>query len=304
MLLTPLLLVIALVACPVQDPPAEPAVSAVQEAEPATPSETPENVRAFLNEAQGQLYDPQAAGLTSLSFDVDVDMPPLGRVGSVRVTWAAGQAADASFTAAEGVALPPQLPAEVIAAQATAQAQQFLGNMLNRPIASLLDAGVATMAGVQEGLVAVRHDNPMATSQGVKAQFYLFDEDNRLQKSTTELEQQAMGASMTINMSQTYAWRPVEGTELLVPDKQTVEVDLGMMGKQTGDISYTYAQSGAIVLPVRVATHMMAPPMLGGEQTQTMLAKNLVVNGEPVARRRRCARGPRSSGRSRGSARR
>ena len=78
----------------------------------------------------------------------------------------------------------------MVGAQCEVQADQLLGTMLNRPIASLLDAGVLTMAGVQDGLVAVKHDNPAAAQRGVKSQLYFFDEDGLLKKSTAEIEQQ------------------------------------------------------------------------------------------------------------------
>lgn len=276
MLLSTLLLMS--VACPIQDPPAAPAsqdgaAAAVPAAE--VPTETPENVRSFLNEAQGHLYDPQAAGLKSLAFDMDVDFPGLGHVGAVHVSWEAGQSAQTAFTADETTALPPGVPPGMMEQQSSAMAQQLLGGMLNRPISSLLDAGVATMAGVQEGLVAVSHYHPIAAQQGVKSQVYLFDEDGKLQKSSTEMEQQGM----TIDIVQTYAWKPAaEGTDLLVPQEQSVEAKIGPM-TQSSKASFTYAQIGPIVLPVRISTTTSGP--MSGEQI--MAAKNLVVNGEAAA---------------------
>jgi hypothetical protein len=277
MLLSSLLLMF--VACPVQDPPIAPATrpatqeAAPADAQPAMPTETPENVRSFLSEAQSHLYDPQAAGLKSLAFDMDIDLPqPMGHVGAVHVTWAAGQPAQTVFTAAEGLNLPPQVPQEMIEAQSNATAQQLLGGMLNRTIASLLDEGVATMAGVQEGLVAVSHYLPAAAAQGVTSQIYLFDEDGKLQKSTTVVKQQGM----TINVVQNYSWKPAgEGTALLVAEAQSVEADFGIM-KQSSNASFTYTQVGAIVLPTRIATSSKGP--MSGDQI--MAARNLVVNGE------------------------
>ena len=272
-------LLLMFVACPVQDAAAPAAQEAAQEAAPAaatqaTPSETPENVRAYLKEAQALLYDPQAAGLTSLAFDVDVDLPKLGRLGTVHVTWAAGEEAKTSFTAQENPALPVGMPAGMIEAQANATAQQLLGGMLNRTIGSLLDEGVATMAGVQEDLVAVNHHHPAAAAQGVKSQLYLFDDEGRLMKSKTEMQQQGM----TMNIVQSFSWKPAaEGTDLLVADSQSVEAKFGPM-TQSSKAAFTYIQVGAIVLPIRISTSSSGP--MSGEQV--IAASNLVVNGTPA----------------------
>lgn len=265
-------------ACPVQDAPAAPAAPAAQDAAPtdvAAPTETSAKVREFLTSAQSHLYDPQAAGLKSLAFDVDIAMPaPLGQLGTVHVTWNSGQDAETAFTATPGKTLPAGVSEGMIEGQSKAQAQQLLGGMLNRSIASLLDQGVAAMVGVQEELVAVRYDHPMAAAQGVKSQMFFFDDEGQLKKSTTEMEQQGM----TIKMVQTYNWKPAaEGTDLLVADSQAVEMDFGIM-KQSSSAAFTYAQVGTIVLPVMIATSSKGP--MGGEQV--LAARNLVVNGEPV----------------------
>jgi hypothetical protein len=284
-------LMLMLLACPVQDPPAPPATqdaapapapASAPDAAPAVPDQTPESVRSFLNEAQAGLYDPQAAGLMSLAFDMDADVPGLGVVGAVHVTWAAGQDAQTAFTATEGLALPAQVPVQVLEAQAKSSAQQFLGSMLNRSIGSLLDVGVATMGGLQEGLVAVSHHNPTAAAQGVKSQTFYFDGESQLKKSAVVVEQETPMGAMTINMLQTFVWKPAEGSDLLVRESETLEMDLGVLGTQTGNVTYTYQQVAGIVLPLQISTLMKLPPMMGGEQKQVVAAKNLVVNGSPA----------------------
>jgi hypothetical protein len=270
-------LVLMFVACPAQDPaaaPAQDAAPAVATEAQAAPTETSESVRAFLTEAQNHLYDPQAAGLRSLAFDLDVEMPKLGPLGSVHVTWTAGEPARTDFTAAPTLAAA--LPKEMAEAQSSAMAQQLLGGMLNRPLASLLDGGVATMGGVQEGLVAVNHHHPVAAAQGVKSQVYLFDEEGLLKKSATVMEQAGQSATIT----QTYSWRPAaEGTDLLVAVGQSVEATIPTpMGDmtQTSNASFTYIQVGAIVLPVQIAMSSQGP--MSGDQV--LKARNLFVNGE------------------------
>ncbi|HZL99510.1 MAG TPA: hypothetical protein VFD43_04580 [Planctomycetota bacterium] len=267
MLIPSLLLMIA--ACPLQDA-AAPAAQGAAPAE-AVPSETPENVRTYLEEAQGLLYDPQSAGLTSLAFDVAVDLPQLGRLGTVHVTWAAGETAKTTFTAEENPALPQGMPAGMLEAQANATAQQLLNGMLNRTIGTLLDEGVATMAGVQDNLVAVSHHHPAMAAQGVTSQLYLFDDEGLLKKSKTAMEQ----PGMTMSIVQTYSWKPAaEGIELLVADSQSVEAKVGPM-TQSSQASFAYTRVGPIVLPIRIATSSKGP--MSGEQV--IAASNLVVNG-------------------------
>lgn len=264
-------------ACPVQDAPVAPAAPATQDAAPtdgAAPTETSAKVREFLTSAQSHLYDPQAAGLKSLAFDVDIENPMLGDLGTVHVTWESGKPAETVFTAKPDMTLPAGVTPALIEGQAKSQSQQLLGGMLNRTIGSLLDEGTASMVGVQDGMVGVKHDHPVMASQGVKSQMYFFDDEGQLKKSTTEMEQQGM----TIKMVQTYNWKPAtEGTDLLIVDTQAVEMDFGIM-KQSGSAAFTYAQVGPIVLPVKVTSSTNGP--MGGEQV--LAARNLVVNGEPV----------------------
>jgi hypothetical protein len=75
-------LLLMCVSVPVQDPPAAPATQDAAPAAPAVPAETPASVRTYLTEAQSHLYDPQAAGLKSLAFDVDIEMPQIGTSAS------------------------------------------------------------------------------------------------------------------------------------------------------------------------------------------------------------------------------
>jgi hypothetical protein len=267
----------------VPEPPAAPDAPA-QDAPAALPETTPDNVRAFLDEAQARLYDPQASGLQGLSFDLPYDMPPLGSLGVIHVEWAKGAEPIATMTLTEGLELPPQIPAEALEAQAVQQGKQFLGSMLNRPIGSLLEAGVATMGGVRDGLVAVNYAAPDAAAQGIVSQAYLFDEDNMLQRSVAEIEAPGPMGEMKVSMTQAFSWKPADGAaDKLIVDSQVIDMDFGFMQQKT-TASFGYRQLGEILLLVRTSTVSELPAMMGGgEQTQVLEARNLVVNGAAVA---------------------
>jgi hypothetical protein len=245
----------------VPEPPAAPDAPA-QDAPAALPETTPDNVRAFLDEAQARLYDPQASGLQGLSFDLPYDMPPLGSLGVIHVEWAKGAEPIATMTLTEGLELPPH----------------------NRPIGSLLEAGVATMGGVRDGLVAVNYAAPDAAAQGIVSQAYLFDEDNMLQRSVAEIEAPGPMGEMKVSMTQAFSWKPADGAaDKLIVDSQVIDMDFGFMQQKT-TASFGYRQLGEILLLVRTSTVSELPAMMGGgEQTQVLEARNLVVNGAAVA---------------------
>lgn len=250
----------------------------------AQPESTPDKVRAFLTDAQSQLYDPQAAGLEGLAFDIPYDMPPMGLLGVIHVSWAKGGEPTATVTLTEGLALPPQYPAELIEAQGVQQGKQFLGSMLNRPIASLLDVGVATLGVVRDGMIAVNYVAPDAAAQGIVSQAYLFDEDSTLQRSITEIEAPGPMGEMKISMAQAFAWKPADGAaDKLIVDSQVIDADFGFM-QQKSTATFDYRKLGEILLLVKTTTVSILPPMMGGgEQTQVLEATNLVVNGAAVA---------------------
>jgi hypothetical protein len=265
-------LLLSLVILPLQDAPAvEPASPAA-----AIPTETSESVLAFLKEAEARLYDPQSAGLSSLEFDLALEHPQAGKLGSAHVTWSttAGVAVDVS--AAEG----SPVPAAVAEGLGQQMGSQMIGAMLNRPITPMLESGVAWMNGVEDGLVKVAFRNAEAASQGIKEQSLYFDDDGMLQRML--VVQEVQGTSVRI--SQTFAWRPVaEGSDRCVAAGQhsdtTVDTPMGPM-KVPGDTTFTYITVGEIVLPGSISITQSVP--VQGAVTQTITATNLKVNGQAV----------------------
>jgi len=276
-MLPSLLLAAALI--PLQDTPAAPPEAAPAAA--AVPAETPAAVRTFLTDAEGRLYDPQAAGLSSLEFDVAIDLPQVGVVGSAHVTWSVDAGANVAVTRKEGAALPQGLSPELADTYGQQMGMQLLGAMLNKPITPMLDGAVAVMDGVEDGLVKVRFHNAAATEQGLQEQALFFDEDGLLQRMRTVAEVEGPFGAMKVTQKQGFTWKPAsEGSELMVAATQSSEADFGM-GSMKGESSFGYTTVESIVLATSVSTRQEMP--MSPAMTQTLVATALVVNGKPAA---------------------
>jgi hypothetical protein len=267
-----------------QDPPrpADPAAPAPAADAPAAPAQTSEKVRGFLMEAEGKLYDPQAAGLKTLAFDVSLDVPMPGgeagttnHLGNVHVEWTANQSPNITVKRDESAKLPPGMPPQMIDQQGQSVAEQLLQTMLNRPISPMLEQFVATMEGAEEGLVKVKMHSDEAAAQGLKEQALYFDDDNRLQKISLVAEQ--MG--MTIKQTMSFNWKPAADGERLILESQDSLADMGMIGKMTSHVAYTYRTIENLTIPTRMQMDNEGA-MVGGKSSQVVAATNLVVNGK------------------------
>ena len=260
-----------------QDAPTAPTPAAVS----APPSQTDEKVMAYLKDAESQLYDPQAAGLRSLEFDLPLEVPMLGNLGSVHVTWAAGGQTTMDVTEDPSVQLPQNIPPGAIEQMAQQSAAEVINTMLNRPITMLLDGGVATLAGAEDGLVKVDFDSPGARDAGVTAQSYYFDDDSVLRRSVTVAESPGMmGGTMTVTANQTFNWKTASAdSSLLIPDTQSVEADLGVMVQKI-KIAFSYATIDDLVIVSGIEKVIEMPEKMGGTQRQMLNVGNLLVNGK------------------------
>ena len=276
-MLTSLLLATALL--PVaQDAPA--AAPEAVEAAVQAPAATDDKTRNFLHESEGRLYDPVADGLASLEFDIPVEFPQIGPVGTVHVSWAKEGEPSIKMTRAEGLQLPQGVQPEMLEGASSQMGAQMLGAMLNRPITSMMEDTVAKLEGAEDGLVKVSFANEQATAQGVKEMALLFDEDSLPRRRLMVIETEGPFGSMTIKQTEDMEWKPVrEGSELMIPAAQKSTADsMGM--KFTSETSFTYMNVGAIVLPVTMATKSSTPM---GPQDQTLEVRNLMVNGAAAA---------------------
>jgi hypothetical protein len=273
-------LLLSLALLPLQDAPAaEPAPAATEAAAPVVPTETSESVRTFLQEAEAHLYDPQAAGLSSLEFDVAVEIPRVGMLGTAHVAWSTTSPAAVTVARNAAVPVPPGFPESMPDDAGRQIGMQLLGAMLNKPITPMLENSVAYMDGVEEGLVKVRLHTTGMSEQGVEEQAMYFDDDGVLQRLNVKAKVDSpMGGKMDVSQSQTFTWRPAsEGAELLLADAQASIVDMGFM-KSTGSTSFRYTDVGGILL-LTTMTMTQSMPMLPEPMVQTLTATNLKVNG-------------------------
>jgi len=265
-MLTALLLATALCPIAAQEAPAEPAAAA----DPAA------RVRTFLLEAEARLYDPQAAGLNSLAFDMPLDFPGIGVVGTIRVSWARGGDPQVTTTRNAGLELP--IPPAMLDDAGSQMGGQLLTAMLNRPITSMLDGSTARMDGAVDGLLRVSLENAEAGAQGITELSMYFDEDGLLRKRVMASESGPLG-SIKNRQVETLEWKPAhEGSDKLVLASQTADVEaMGM--KLATTMSFVYRSVDDIVLPTSITVNTETP---SGPMTQNLAAQNLVVNGTPV----------------------
>jgi hypothetical protein len=252
----------------IQDAPAASAPVAV----PAPAAQTSDSVTTYLKDAESQLYDPQAAGLRSLEFDLPVEMPGVGLLGQVHVTWVGGGQTTMTVTPAEP--LPANVPAEYVEPMAQQAGTEVINTMLNRPISMLLQNGVATAAGVEDGLVKFDFDAPDARAAGVEKQSYLFDDDGILRRSVTL----AKMSGMSVTATQHYNWKPVSAdSPLLLAESQSVEADMGIMVQKI-KIDFAYTTIDGVIVASQIQQTSEMP--MGGTQRQVLAVTNLVVNGK------------------------
>jgi len=250
----------------------------------AAPAETTPEVRTFLTDAEKLLYDPQAAGLKSVAFDATVDVPNLGPVGSVHVSWAEGADTVVAFEKDSAAQLPPGVPPELLTLSGEQFGRDFLDQLLNRPISPLLQDSLAKMEPPQDGLVCISIAREAERQQRIKEHNLLFDEDGLLQKSKLVVDTEGSGMPFsTLPITETYSWKPsAPGSELLVLDIRSGEQDYGMIGKEKTTTNFSYTVVDSLVLLTGMSVDSERPAMLGGRDQRQFTLRNLVVNGKPA----------------------
>jgi hypothetical protein len=265
---------------PATPPAAAPGDKAAAPA-PAIPAETPEAVKKFLKDAEAHFYDPQAAGLSAMEFDVPVEMPQVGVIGNEHVSWTAGGTETITLDRTGGKDLPPGLPVEMIENYGKQIGMQMLGTMLNKLITPMLEDSVATMDGVEDGLVKVSFHNAQATAAGLQEQSLFFDDSGVLQRMRTVRDQESGMGKVTIKQVQNFTWKPVkDGSTLLICPSQKGKAEMGMMGIDI-DMQISFETVGEIVLATQISTTQNVP--MRGPINQVLKATNLKVNGQAPA---------------------
>jgi len=266
---------------PVAPAPAAPAQDAPAAQGPA-PAVTSPEVRSFLTDAEKQLYDPQAAGLKTVEFDATVEMPKLGPVGSVHVTWAAGGEPTISFVRDEAAELPPNVPGELVSMSGEQFGRDFLDQMLNRPITPMLRDGTAAMCSPQDGMVRISIASATEQQQRIKEHSLFFNEDGLLQKSKMVVDTAGSGMPFeTLPITEVYTWKATGSSgDALVADVRSGEQDYGMFGKEKTTTTFSYTTVGDLVVLTGMAVDSDRPAMLGGREQRQVALRNLVVNGK------------------------
>jgi hypothetical protein len=266
---------------PATPPAAAPGDKAAAPA-PAAPAETAEAVKKFLKDAEAHFYDPQAAGLSAIEFDVPVEMPQVGVIGNEHVSWTAGGAQTLTLDRTGGKELPQGVPVDVIENYGQQMGMQMLGTMLNKLITPMLEDSVATMDGVEDGLVKVSFHNPKAEAAGVQEQSLFFDDSGVLQRLRTVREtDNGMGGKVLIKQVENFTWRPVkDGSTLLICPSQKGKAEMGVMPIDF-DTQISFETIGEIVLATQISTTQNVP--MRGPIKQALKATNLKVNGQAPA---------------------
>jgi len=265
---------------PATPPAAAPGDKAAAPA-PAVPAETAEAVKKFLKDAEAHFYDPQAAGLSAIEFDVPIEMPQVGVIGNAHVSWAAGGTQSVTLDRTGGKELPPGVPVDVVENYGKQMGVQMLGTMLNKLISPLLEDSVATMDGVEDGLVKVSIHNPKALEAGVQEQSLFFDDGGVLQRMRTVQDQESGMGKVTIKQVENFTWKPVkDGSTLLICPNQKGKAEMGMMAIDV-DTQVSFETIGEIVLATQISTTQNVP--MRGPINQVLKATNLKVNGQAAA---------------------
>jgi hypothetical protein len=286
-MLTSAIVLVSALAVAQDQPGAAPAPAAQDPAgapeAPAAPATTAPEVRAFLTEAEQHFYDPQADGLKLMEFDVPVVLPQYGELGVEHVQWTAGADPVFTFTRNADMQLPPEIPEEALAPMGAQLGSLLLDSMLNRQLAPLVKDTVATMDGVQDGLVKIALDSAAAAASGVKDLACYFDDDGVLMKSTQVVPGSAVGMPFgSVPITKTYSWKAARtDNEALVPDGSVETLDLGIAGDLVQKTTYMTRDVNGVVLVtgMSIVTEM---PGGTGTMSQSAEARQLTVNGTAV----------------------
>lgn len=263
-MLTPLLAITLLLA-PIQD----------------AANETADNVRAYLNEIESNLYEPQDHGLETLEFDLPFNDPMAGgSIGMAHVSWVKGSdpTIEVSVT---GENLPPELKA-MLPAQLRAQTEEMVKQLTGNALGDLLEDNVGSLAGTEEDYVVVALTPKSDDGSGMNIKKLLVDDDSLVARAVASMPNPMPGGGGELPVNIDFAWKDL-GDAGYVLDQQTVAIKINMppMGEieQKTTISFSYAQVDDMHLLTRINTEMSTPM---GPQSMEQVIENLVVNGRPV----------------------
>jgi len=225
----------------------------------------------LLEEFGERVYDPVAAGLESLSFDMDMPNPMMGgSMGVLSVHWKKGAETTADFEMSDSM---KQMVPEAMRGQMQEQMGQVGGQIArlqtNQVVAQILEEMNVTMVGVEDGLIKVTCTPRADGDPAIRDKTLLFDDEGTLAK-TVEMGPSPMGGE--VENTSTMNWVEVASARGKLILASTKEDAAGM--SQSSEFSHQ--MFGDYIFVTNIAGSAMG-------QSMTMTFSNFVVNGEEMA---------------------
>lgn len=242
--------------------------------ESAAPAETDAKTRAFLEEAAAEMYQPARHGLESLSFDLGVPGPTGATIATLHCSWSK----DGGIEVSKELDLSsiPEAQRPLVEQQTAAldqQGHEYMTLQLNNVLANNLKDKVATLRGVEGGLIAVQWEPKPGSQLPPIEETYFFDDDYRWVRTEGSISMQGQSLETT----ETLTWSPIAGTDEVAQTKMSNEMEFPF-GTLTQTLDLERADMHGFHLVESLKITMSMPP---GQPPQTMTFDNIVVNGKP-----------------------
>ncbi len=273
-MLTTMLLFTAATFAPLQD-----GMGAVETAT----ATTPDNVRSFLKDVSDRFYDPRRHGLESVSFTLPIKDANIGHMADAQVAWSKGTEPKIDVDVLD-IEMPPMLAQmgmteeqfkASLPEQATTAAKDFLDRMLAEAIREIVEGGVGSMAGAEEGMVLVRLLRDPTPSDPIREHLFHVNEDSILTKDVVTIDSPMGEQQIEMGLE----WAPARGGDKLLCTKQSLTVDFPGMGKMNlSNVSFGYRDVDGMQILEEITTEVNNP--MAGKQTIVQRAGNMVVNGK------------------------
>lgn len=268
---------------------------------------TSETVRTFLRQAESGFYEPQADGLTSLSFIVPIEeqkanlelmlarsgvkLPPetpdIIRMLSVAVTWELGGESQIETTVADSFPSSLEMMRPMLEGSGRQMGQQTLSAALNSLIdfGPVLESYDARIDGAEGDYVKVVFERKAGVSEEVappETLTWLFDDDGLPAGTRMSINQQGPMGPLEVKIDTEYSWQPARasgGKKVLASVASKNE--MGGFGSVEQSTTYRYEEIGGVVVMVgyRETVKQDSPFMEMPESVRDVTFEGLVVNG-------------------------
>ncbi len=238
------------------------------------PKETNAKTRAFLQSAADAIYMPERHGLESLSFDTILPGPQ-GPVATLHCTWTkdGGTAVKAELHL-EGIPAEQHAAMQTQAAGIEQAGHEYVTLQLNTVLENNLEAMVANLRGVEEGLIAVEWTAKPDAGLPPVEQTFFFDDEGMWVRTDSVVSMQGM----TFPNKEQLTWEAVDGLDEYVQAQLTSELETPFATiTQTTTFKREMIHGFNLVRSLKLSADT---PM--GKQEQELAFENLVVNGKPA----------------------